>query len=407
MRRILELPEYASLSESEENWSLTPAREDTYALLDDLFNDHLACFSSRYVNVCADEVYDLGKGQSKELAERLGLGRLFLQHIVRLHQLAQKYGRTLMVWDDVLLHYPEVIGEAPHDAIIMHWKYDAADDYYPQVEGVHAAGLRQMICPGTSTWNTLFPRLANSRTNIRNFVAAGLRVGALGVLNTDWGDHGHPNMLGSSWYGYAYGASEGWAPGVLADDEFGRRLSVLLFGEHDASAVLGAMQALTEACLQPCIARENGSHSIPLFFGDPLTSEECRAIPDASLASMEDLGRRAQVLLADVAGTGDDEAARTLAEFRLIADMVVFAAARARAARLLASATEPEAKRALDRELEGLKHELHDLRWRYEAIWLARNKPDGVWLTLDKIDDSAQAMNEWRRSLQPAYHWYM
>src|SRR5262249_48867082 len=100
-RRTLELPAYTHLAESEALWSVTPAREETYDLLNDLYADHLACFSSSYLNVCCDETYDLGTGQSKEIAERLGRGGLFLQHIQRLHALAAAHGRTMMVWDDM------------------------------------------------------------------------------------------------------------------------------------------------------------------------------------------------------------------------------------------------------------------------------------------------------------------
>ena len=135
-----------------------------------------------------------------------------------------------MMWDDIFLHYPDLLTEVPQDIVMMNWLYEAAPDY-PQVEGFRDVGLRQIVCPGTSSWNTLFARLANARTNIRNFVAAGHRVGALGVLTTDWGDDGHPNLPASSWYGYAYTALEGWSPSQLADEEFERRFAHLFFGQ--------------------------------------------------------------------------------------------------------------------------------------------------------------------------------
>jgi hexosaminidase len=126
---------------------------------------------------------------------------------------------------------------------MMNWLYEAAPDY-PQVEGFAEAGLRQIVCPGTSSWNTLFARLANARGNIRNFVAAGRRVGALGVLTTDWGDDGHPNLPASSWYGYAYTALEGWSPSQLDDEEFERRFAHLFFGREEAGAAMEAMRTL-------------------------------------------------------------------------------------------------------------------------------------------------------------------
>jgi hypothetical protein len=404
LRRMLDLPEYAHLAETADHWSLAPSNEGTYALLDDLYADYLACFSSRNFNICSDETYDLGAGQSKELAERIGKGRVYLEHILRLHRLAQQYGRTMLVWDDIFLHHPDLVHEIPRDAIILNWSYEAAESY-PQVEGFHEAGLRQVVCPGTSTWRTLFPRLANARGNIRNFVRSGVQVGALGVLTTDWGDDGHPNLLGSSWYGYTYGAAEGWAPGVLDDDEFERRFTLLVFGDRDAAAVREGMQALSDACVEPGIARRNGSHSILLFRGDVLTDEECRGIPDAALAAMRERGTRARALLAGVAGPGSGEARRTLDEYRLSADLVVYAAERGRAARSIAHAVEPAAKEAVALELQRLKRELHELRARYCATWLVRNKPDGLWLTLDQFDESARTLDAWYQSVARVYPW--
>jgi hexosaminidase len=404
LRRILDLPEYEHLAESEEHWSLAPTNEGSYTLLDDLYADHLACFTSRNFNVCSDETYDLGMGQSKELAERIGNGRLYLDHILRLHKLVEKYGRTMMIWDDIFLNHPALVREIPKNVILLNWNYEAADDY-PQVEGFHEAGLRQVVCPGTSSWNTLFPRLANSRANIRNFVAAGLRVGAIGVLNTDWGDGGHANLLGSSWYGFAYGASEGWAPGVLTDDEFERRFTTLFFGKPEAPAVLQAIRALAEACTQPGVARANGSYSMQLFHDDPLENEHCQAIGDAALAAMRQLGLRAASLLHGVQTSGHDEATRTLAEYRLAANLVVYAAERAMAARGVAAAADSAARRILDLELQRLKRDLHALRLEYQWIWLARNKPDGIWLTLDQFDSSARDIDSWHQLLKPGYYW--
>ena len=408
LRRMLELPEYARLTESGERWSLAPAREETYALLDDLYADYLACFSSRSINVCSDETYDLGTGQSKAEAERVGLGRVYLGHILRLHQLARKYGRTMMVWDDIFLHHPELINDIPGDTIMLNWAYEAQDDY-PQVTGFHEAGLQQIVCPGTSSWNTLFPRLANARANIRNFVRAGLRVGATGVLTTDWGDGGHPNPLGASWYGYAYGGAEGWTPGLLADEAFDERFTTLFFGAAEGGTVREAMSALTMACTLPSVFRNNGSLSIELFADDPLEQKDCAAIPDATLAAMRDMAAHARALLTRVHGTastaGRDEATRTITEFRLAANLVHFAARRAEAARQVARVEGTEAARALDVTLSGLKRELHALRLEYQWVWLARNKPEGLWITLDMFDRSARAIDRWREAVAPAYAW--
>jgi hypothetical protein len=305
----------------------------------------------------------------------------------------------MLVWGDILLHHPELVGELPRDVIILNWGYDAAPDY-PQVQVFANAALQQVVCPGTSSWNTLFPRLANARGNIRGFVAAGRRVGTLGVLTTDWGDGGHPNYLGGSWYGFAYGATEAWSPEQLDDAEFEQRFAGLLFGA-EAEPGLAAMHALSEACTLPGIDRRNGSLSRQLFFGDPL-SERLKAIPDESLTRMRELGLRAAGLLEGMRGA-NVEAALTLAEFRLAAREIVHAATRARLARQISPNLDEEKRQALYHELSALKRELHLLRHEHERLWLLRNKPDGLRLTMDMFDQAAAVLDALRTQVAPLY----
>lgn len=431
LRRILTLPEYTHLAESTERWSLAPVLEGSYRLLDELYADHLACFNSTLLNVCSDETYDLGSGQSSELAAREGPGRLYLGHILRLHALAAAHGRTMMVWDDIFLHYPELTSEIPRDAILLSWAYEAKPAY-PQLEGFAAAGLRQIVCPGTSAWNTLFPRLANARGNIRAFVRDGTAVGAIGMLLTDWGDGGHYNSPGPSLYPYAYAAAEGWFPSALDDDAFEHRFAELTFGT-EAGPALSAIRLLAAACELPTVARRNGSRTVELFFADPLAEDRAvpmpdeagfaalgeaeqatlvarrqgpRAIADETLRRMQEMAAEAAALLAPLSGC-DDEAARTLAECLLAARQIAHAARRALLGRRVAEAVasdradrpERAARDRLRAELELLKRELHGLRAEYQRLWLLRSKPEGIWISLDRHDRSAAVIDGWRDAL--------
>ena len=431
LRRILSLPEYAHLAESDERWSLAPAREESYRLLDDLYADHLACFSSTLLNVCSDETYDLGTGRSAEMAQREGPGRLYLGHILRLHALAAAYGRTMMVWDDIFLRYPELTSEIPGDAILLSWAYEAKPAY-PQLEGFAGAGLRQIVCPGTSAWNTLFPRLANARDNIRAFVRDGIAVGAIGMLLTDWGDGGHYNSPGPSLYPYAYAAAEGWSPGTLDDDAFEHRFAALTFGP-EADPALAAIRLLAAACELPTVARRNGSRTVDLFFADPLAEDGAvpmpdeagfaalsgaeqaalvprrqgpRAISDETLRRMEDIATEAAALLTPLDGC-DDEAARILAECLLAARQIVHADRKALLGRRVAEALAtdradppgPAARAQLRADLGRLKRELHGLRAEHQRLWLLRSKPEGIWISLDRHDRSAAVIDGWLSAL--------
>lgn len=261
-----------------------------------------------------------------------------------------------------------------------------------------------MVCPGTSSWGSLFARIDNARANIRGFVRSGMQAGSIGALITDWGDNGHPNLLGASWHGFAYGAAEAWGPGRLSNEEFDRRFGRLVFGSTDGKAVLEAARLMSTACTLPGINKTNGSSTRAMFFRDPLTDTVASLAPDDSIDRMHAMGTRALDLLTPLRGI-DAEGTLTLAEMRLAARQIIHAARKTRAGRRLVTlaAEDAEGRRQLYAELLALKQELHDLRWEYQRVWLARNHPEGLWLTLDQFDTAAQVLDRWRSQIAPSY----
>ena len=57
---------------------------------------------------------------------------------------------------------------------------------------------------------TLIGRHDNAFANLRNGAEAGRKNGAIGYLNTDWGDGGHPQPLAVSYLPYLVGAGLSW-----------------------------------------------------------------------------------------------------------------------------------------------------------------------------------------------------
>jgi len=81
--------------------------------------------------------------------------------------------KSMMMWGDIILQHPELIKEIPKDIIMLNWGYEVGHNYATTKQFAET-GLRQFVCPGTSSWNVLFPRINNSNTNIRSFVKIGL-----------------------------------------------------------------------------------------------------------------------------------------------------------------------------------------------------------------------------------------
>ncbi len=190
-------------------WTLSPANPQVYSFLDSLFAEFLPLFQSKRFNVCCDETWDLGCGQSYDLAKKIGKGELYVQHLLKLYELCGKYGKQMMFWGDIIRHHPELLKKLPKDVIVLDWGY-GYNHKFETLEDFKKSGLSFMACPSTSTYVAFFPRIPQARANTAGFAAAAKKFGARGILNTEWGDGGHYNFLECSWPETVFGAEQSW-----------------------------------------------------------------------------------------------------------------------------------------------------------------------------------------------------
>ncbi len=182
-------------------------------------------------NVCCDETYGLGEGASKELAEKIGVGGVYVRHIRRLYQLLRdKYHKRMMMWGDIILRHPEHLKDIPQDVVMLTWNYSPLDSFEPLIVPFQKAGFQFFVCPGIHNWSRILPDFGAAEKNIRNFVRDGVRYGALGMINTDWEDDGEA-LQGYRWHGHAWGAECAWNGGATEPADFQRRIGAVLFGE--------------------------------------------------------------------------------------------------------------------------------------------------------------------------------
>jgi hypothetical protein len=190
--------------------TLAPNHPGTLTFLRELYEELLPHFTSDYFNVGCDETWDLGRGQSKRLCAARGKGRVYVDFLKRIYHEVSKRGRRMMFWGDIILHHPELIRELPKDAIALNWGYEADHPFEREAKLFGASKIPFYVCPGTSTWMTLIGRHDNAFANLRHAAKAGRKHGALGYLNTDWGDGGHPQPLAVSYLPYLMGAALSW-----------------------------------------------------------------------------------------------------------------------------------------------------------------------------------------------------
>ncbi|HNQ88750.1 MAG TPA: beta-N-acetylhexosaminidase [Verrucomicrobiota bacterium] len=226
---ILKHPDYASLRETAD--VLTPVRDETYQLLDDLYSEVCPLLPFPWFNVCCDETWGLGTGPARELAATIGVGGVYVRHIRRVHDLLRdRYGKRMMMWGDIILQHPDHLDQVPKETILLTWGYDARASFEDQIVPFAKSGYEFFVCPGVNNWSRILPDFGVAVTNIRHFVRDGVKHGALGMLNTDWEDDGEA-INAVKWHADAWAAECAWTGATTPVATFNRRVGAVLFGE--------------------------------------------------------------------------------------------------------------------------------------------------------------------------------
>lgn len=226
---ILKHPEYANVRETD--GVLCPVKEESYKLLDDMYSEVCPLLPFPLFNVCCDETWGLGEGPSKDLAQKIGVGGVYVQHIRRIHDLlAKNYKKRMMMWGDIILQHPKDLEAIPKDTIMLTWAYDPRANFESQIIPFATSGYEFFVCPGVGNWSRILPDLDYAMTNIHNFVRDGVKHGALGMLNTDWEDDGEA-LNAVKWHADAWAAECAWNASKTKREDFQRRVGAVLFGE--------------------------------------------------------------------------------------------------------------------------------------------------------------------------------
>lgn len=251
MARWLTHPAYRDLAECPDGFaypwgtrstlpnSLNPADPRSLELIAGLYEELLPNFSSLKFNVGCDETWDLGQGRCKALCEQRGKGRVYLDFLLKIHELVHKHGRTMHFWGDIIIQHPELVAELPRDVVVLEWGYEADHPFDEHGSKFAASGLPFYVCPGTSSWNSIAGRTQNMLSNLLSAAENGLKRGASGYLITDWGDNGHWQPLPVSYPGFAAGAALAWNVAGNKGRDWAQALDVHVF--QDAAGIMGGV----------------------------------------------------------------------------------------------------------------------------------------------------------------------
>ncbi|MDM8529014.1 glycoside hydrolase family 20 zincin-like fold domain-containing protein [Anaerolineales bacterium HSG24] len=253
MRRWLTHDRYNSLAECpngcdtgseewgyfEEPFTLDPTNPASLDLVRSLIDELGPHFKNRQFNIGADEPVELGQGNSKEVVAKKGKGRVYLEFLQKIYRELKARGYTMQFWGDIIMEYPELTPELPKNSVALEWGYEANHPFDDHGEKFAAAGIPYYVCPGTSSWNSISARTNNAVANLQNAAKNGLKHGAVGYLNTDWGDNGHWQPLPVSYLGFAYGAALSWGYETNLNQDIPQLISHHVF--RDETGIMGKL----------------------------------------------------------------------------------------------------------------------------------------------------------------------
>ncbi len=221
--------------------TIDPTNSESIEIIKSLIEQYAPHFTSGVFNICGDETFDL------KVFDNMGYdsGELYVGFVRQIIEYVRQKGKKVMMWADVLLHHPEVIDQIPEDVCFLNWDYgiNPSED---NVIKLQEMGRTQIVCPATWTWNRLCENVDTSEKNISFMSEYGFKHGAVGVLNTNWGDWGNPCSLELAMYGMVVGAEKSWSALTKISDEFYHSVNELLYGNKNGIQYLKELSEMHE-----------------------------------------------------------------------------------------------------------------------------------------------------------------
>lgn len=232
----------------EKQWhhTLNVYHPEAFGVIKSMIEQYLPLFSSKYFNICCDETMDLCNGAN----EGKDKGEAYFYHVKKLVSLIESYGKKVMLWGDECMARPDMAKEnLPEDAIVLNWCYRReVAEWIPKM--FWERGFSQIACTGTSCWDNFIENVNISVGNISSFASHAKKYGAMGILNTNWGDFGHVCPFGSNLYGLLFGAQKSWSVDADTGEDFELSASFLLYGVQEFNMIdtLRALAGAAETC---------------------------------------------------------------------------------------------------------------------------------------------------------------
>ncbi len=138
-----------------------------------------------------------------------------------------------MLWDDGIQNDPAIMPLLPRSAVIVSWHYGSDRSFARYINLIASGGFDQMVAPGDSNWNQIYPDIKTAFDNERTFITEGKRARVLGLFQTVWHDDGE-SLFEATWYPVLYAAANAWERASVTPQRFQADFPFAFFGTADA-----------------------------------------------------------------------------------------------------------------------------------------------------------------------------
>lgn len=195
MQYFLKHDRYSFLREDSKDMSqVCPLRiKQAVPVFKEVFAEVAALHPSKYFHIGCDETFLLGKCKHcAAYAAEHGKSKLFVEYVKAMCQIVLDMGKTPIIWADIILKYPENLGELPEELIYLDWNYGWDVNKFGKISNlidakVNLWGASALRSGPDDIYLTQWEKHFN---NLRDYVPFARKSGYQAMVQTSWSTSG-------------------------------------------------------------------------------------------------------------------------------------------------------------------------------------------------------------------------
>ena len=280
--------------------SIDISNPESHELVKSFLDQMMDIFPASYISPGVDETFDLCKGRNvgKDVQ------KTYYSFVKEICDYLLKHGRVPLIYDDILLKYPETNFEFGN-AVLLHWDYTREPDK-EKIKVLQKKGVSFIAEPSVHSHGDVAANIGPAFKNITNMIDLAYEYEAKGVITTAWGDFGHFCDFHCMLCAMALGCGKSWNTVTKPDEYFERSVSDLLFGEKTENIVdlmrelnrmheSGALYYMVHWYSNNILLKNGMEYGLPSLDRVERHIEECRRFSDKMLHKSKKDNKRAEI----------------------------------------------------------------------------------------------------------------